>query len=627
MIIQKELIECLRTNCERTAIEYGEKVISYSALSAASDKITRFLLAQSVGCEAVMGILLIDRSDIICAMIGAMNARCVFVPIDGSLPEGRLRTIREDLNLKYLITSRSTYQADGFTSVRKYFIEDILAGEIDGDGLQYPDFAENDSLYIYFTSGTTGTPKGIVGKNCSLLQFIKWEIETFQVNNATRFSQFISPYFDAFLRDIFVPLLAGGTICIPPPEDGFFLPEKITRWIDERDINLIHCVPSLFRIINNTGLTPEHYKSLQHVLLSGEKILPAQLKTWYATFQARIQLVNLYGPTETTMIRAYYKITAADIEQARILIGDPIAGTQLLIANDDFKPCGALVPGDLYIISNYTAKGYLNAPELTHEKFIKIHPGTPNETIAFKTGDKARRLINGKIDLLGREDRQVKLRGIRIELDEVECLLVQSDYIKYAVVLKYEENGQVDSLDERRNELLISSPSGGDESLIGFVIREDKEHPGEDFESAVQAYMADHLPRYMIPARIIEVNEFPLLANGKINYNGLLDCLTSVSETIVPPDNETEEKLLTIWKQILGDKQISTEDAFNTVGGNSLYLMRLIAMICDEYNVRLSLSQLFDNLTIKKQAVLLKKALLAPDPLIQPLDNQEQFTF
>jgi amino acid adenylation domain-containing protein len=586
MIFQNELIKSLYTNGDKIAIEDSNHTISYADLLDTANKVTRFLLKKELHPQTLVGVLLDGKSHMICSAIGIMNARCIFVPIDGALPAIRIIEMIRDLNLTQLITSRS--QAGNlFTlnnpAVNQLYLEEILdqANEDDGLYMKYPEYAADDSLYIYFTSGSSGKPKGIVGKNCSLLQFLKWEIETFDIGSESRFSQFITPYFDAFLRDVFVPLLAGGTVCLAPEEEDFLTGEKLIKWIDVHRINFIHCVPSLFRIINSTALSPENFKQLLYVLLSGEKIIPSELLGWYKIFGSRIQLVNFYGATETTMIRAYYAIQPEDAGQARIPIGSPIYDTELLITKDGIKSCGLLVPGDLYIVSNFTTKGYLNAPELTHEKFIRLPEGTGGR-IAFKTGDTARMIAGKKIELLGRKDRQIKLRGIRIELDEIEKYIVQSGFIRNTVVTK--QTGE-----------------GGNEYLVAFVIKSEQLDGHFPLQEETKQYLKQYLPAYMIPAKIIEVSEFPLLNNGKIDHRKLLDI--QVQTIVLAPVNETEERLLAIWNEILGDKPISTEDSFHTIGGNSISMMRLIGKIYKEFAVRLSLNDLFNNLTIKTQAV------------------------
>ncbi len=598
MIFQNELIKSFKAHHNQVAIDNGDALVTYADVLKIANKITNILLNNGMSSEAFVGIQLTDKTNLIYAIIGTLNARGVIVPLDVTLPNNRMENIIKDLNLSYMITTKDSPLLSQNPSIEYIFIEDIMDSEndIDHQNIEYPKYDSQDSAYVYFTSGTTGKPKGIIGKNNSLLQFLKWEIDTFSITSGTRVSQFISPYFDAFLRDVFAPLLAGGTICIPPADEDFFTPEKMVSWIDEAKINLIHCVPSLFRVFSNNQITADNFKTLTHVLMSGEKIIPSELVNWYTVFDARIQLVNLYGTTETTMIRTCYKIKPEDVELPKMPIGSPINDTQLLVADEKLKPCNVFVPGDLYIITPYTTKGYLNNEELNAEKFLKVNSPTLGEAFAFKTGDKARMMPGGVIDLMGREDRQVKLRGIRVELDEIENVLTQSEYVKNAIVIKHSGDEETGS---------TTDSTHGNESLIAFVIKDNTSNQA-NFKDTILTYLNDNLPSYMMPSDVIEVTDFPLLDNGKVNYKGLLNYLET--NEVVLPVNKIESELLAIWKEILGDKEISTEDSFHTIGGNSLAIMRLIGKIYKEYNVRISLNEMFSNLTIQKQAEYIKQA-------------------
>ncbi len=615
MIFQNELIKSFKTYHDQVAIDDGNTLVTYAHVLKIANKITTALLNKKIPSEAFVGIQLKDRTNLIYSIVGILNARGVIVPLDATMPKARMKNIIKDIELSYIITSKDSSLVDKYPSVEYIFIEDLLDSENDTDdqSVQYPKYESQDSAYVYFTSGTTGKPKGILGKNSSLLQFLKWEIDTFSITPNTRVSQFISPYFDAFLRDIFAPLLAGGTICIPPTDEDFFTPEKMVSWIDKAKVNLIHCVPSLFRVFNNPQLTTDNFTTLTHVLMSGEKIIPSELANWYSVFDTRIQLVNLYGTTETTMIRTCYHIKPEDVTLPKMPIGSPINDTQLLVADQSLKPCNVFVPGDLYIITPYATKGYLNNDQLNSEKFLKVNSPTLGEAFAFKTGDKARMMPGGVIDLMGREDRQVKLRGIRVELDEIENVLTQSEYVKNAIVIKH-------SGDEKTQN--TSNTTHGTESLIAFVIKNNRADQ-VDVKETVLAYLNESLPSYMIPSDIVEVTDFPLLENGKVNYTGLLDHLTT--NEIVLPKSKTESELLVIWKEILGDKEISTDDSFHTIGGNSLAIMRLIGKIYKEYNVRISLNEMFNNLTIQKQAEYIKQANKDNVLTISKADEKETY--
>jgi len=592
MVFQQALIKSLREHGERTAIETDEERITYAELQRRADLITRFLVHEGIGKETLIGILMNDRVDMICSIIGIANARCVFVPIDGSLPHLRIVSMINNLNLSHVISSGDSLP---MSSSKQYSLKDIFANDSSAfPAAEYPEYDESDALYIYFTSGSTGIPKGIVGRNRSLLQFIQWETSTFHFNTSTRVSQLISPYFDAFLRDIFAPLLSGGAVCIPPQDDDLYSPSRIISWIDETRISLIHCVPSVFGFINNDLLSPDRFAALQYVLLSGERIIPVELKSWYSIFGDRIQLVNLYGPTETTMVRCSYMIRPADVRSKRIPVGAPVSDTEIIIFDKDLRPCPSLVSGEVCIVTNYASKGYLNDPELTHEKFLRVNSGADSETITFKTGDIGRVLANGQIDLLGREDRQIKMQGVRIEPGEIESVFIESGYLDNVAVLPHSENGS--------------------ESLVAFVVMKEEIPPNMDVESALANYVGQRLPRYMIPGQIKGVKKFPLLSNGKIDHRQLLGELEAKS--IVAPENDVEAKMLDIWKQVIADEFISTEDSFTRVGGNSLAILRLIALIHKEFNIRLSLQDVFENMTIRKQAQLISTQLIKNKALV-----------
>ncbi|UXE67979.1 MAG: amino acid adenylation domain-containing protein [Chryseotalea sp. WA131a] len=627
MVFQKALLESLKAHSPLIAVETASESFSYEYVLKGSNAITRFLLAKNVPSETRVGLEITDNLKLIISMIGVMNARCVVVPIDPGLPRQRRASMIEDLGLTTLITSRDVTSDQDVEreSVRsRHVYEDIIDEALDGlaSDPDYPEFKEDDSLYVYFTSGTTGKPKGIIGRNCSLTHFIKWEIAEFSITPGTRFSQFISPYFDAFLRDIFTPLISGGTICLVPTSDELDTPDKLTSWITSKRINFIHCVPSFFDIINHSGLTDEMLDDLNYVLLSGERIVPLSLKKWFDIFGTRIQLVNLYGATETTMIRTFYRIRTDDVHKSKIPIGEPIPDTVLLVANSDLTESRPFFPGDLYILSRYLTKGYLNRPELNKERFLEIKRGDNKPIPAFKTGDKARRLGNNEVELLGREDRQVKLRGIRIELDEVEYALQQFPLIAKAVVLL--DDGSK-TRKGSQNDL-----SGNRDRLVAFVILVDPEVKEKDAVELMEGHVKKLLPGYMVPSRFVVVAKFPLLSSGKIDLFQLLDGLEQ--KEVEGPANQLEMKLCDIWKGLLKIDSISTNDSFYEIGGNSLTILRLVGQIYKEFKVRVPLSAILENSTIKKQALLidgLKKDVIleisrTADESVYPLSRAQE---
>ncbi|AOM80160.1 non-ribosomal peptide synthetase [Pedobacter steynii] len=579
---QSELYHSMIKHKQQIAIEGDNRSLTYEEVLSRANYITHMLLNENLNPETVVGIMIKDRIQMITAVIGCINARCCFVPIDPDQPIQRQERIADHLDLAYLISSEADVFVRKETKVLRY--DQSFAFDVDHQ-IDYPEFHQDDSIYIYYTSGSTGTPKGIVGRNVSLLQFLKWEIAAFDIQSDCRVSQLISPYFDAFLRDIFVPLLTGGTICIPVQNEETFAPDKLHAWIKASKVSLIHCVLSVFRSLNSSDLKADDFENLKHVLMSGEKIKPQELTKWYSVFADRIQLVNLYGATETTMIRSFYLIKPGDAQASKIPIGKPIDETELWIVDENLKRCKKLITGQILIVSDYISKGYFNDAEQNEKKFISVTLKDGSMRKAFLTGDYGRELADGNIDLIGRDDRQIKLMGIRIEPEEIENVMLRVPFVQNAIIG-------------------LRSEAGGVEALLAFFVRKPGFEVPSNVHEALEPVMKDFLPAAMMPSKFIELDAFPLLPNGKINLQELLN--TPIPVELVNPVDDIETKLLGIWKEILGDKPISTIESFQAMGGNSLSIMKLIGKIYGVFKVRVPLQEIFKNRTIQKQAVFIR---------------------
>jgi mycobactin peptide synthetase MbtE len=594
---QPFLLQQLHHFADRPAIICGDSTLTYATLLVQANAVTRLLLEQAPSPGERVVVAVKKRADFISTLIGCMNARCCCVPIDPALPPDRLRNMLDRLQPRLVLTTTADEPLPIDTAT--ILLLDQLLPDAEVQTIAYPAFEADDNLYLYHTSGSTGIPKGILGRNASLLQFLEWEIATLQLTSDVRVSQLVSPYFDASLRDIFIPLLCGGAICLPPGDNNALSPDELAAWINTTGINLIHCVPSVFRLLQTAQLASTDFKALQYILLSGEKIIPAELSHWYQLFGERIQLINLYGATESTMIRTYYPIRPEDAQAAAIPIGKPIADTEIWIVNDNGQPCKKLVPGEIWIVSAFISNGYFNDDALNREKFITVTLPDGSTQRAFKTGDTGRILPDGNIDLLGRTDRMIKLNGIRVEPGEIENALLQSEAVAQALVL-------------------LHTTGKDTEELIAFVQCREQ-NPTNEEKLLTQIKLL--LPTYMIPARIVVVAEFPLLANGKTDQRALMAMIAVTS--ITAPANATEEKVLAIWKELLGDKAISTTASFQSLGGNSIAIMRLIGKIYNEFKVRITLNELFSHLTIQKQAAYIAKkdkdsALVIQKAVVKP---------
>lgn len=575
--IQSKIHTSFLAYSDRVAIIDGSNCYTYYNLDKASNRVSQWLLTNKLSGGKHIALCLQDRTELIIWILGILKSRSVFIPLDYHHPEGRIQQLLEISDTDVLITDRTGQQrlSSINSSVAVFAHEDIDVPEED---LSVSDIVSKhtepsgeDKIYIYFTSGSTGVPKAIVGKNSSLHHFVTWEVETFRLNENSRVSQFISPGFDAFLRDIFPVLSVGGTICIPDTQVSNSA--QILNWIADTKISLIHCVPSFFKLLLTQELEEVSLSALRYILLSGEKINAADLQVWYDKVGDRVQLVNLYGATETTMIKTYYLIQPEDATKKSIPIGKPIPGTQVFLLDDHLRPVGKKSVGEIYIRTKYGTYGYYNNEELTSERFIKNPYSTEATDVLYKTGDLGRFNLLDDLEFLGRVDRQVKVRGVRIEPDEIEQLLIQHQSIKDAIVK-------------------ANLTSEGDAFLCAYIIIE-KEIKDID----IKVYLTQHLPTYLIPTHFIFLTSYPLLSNGKVDFNSLPNPeQTDHRENVeyIAPRSEVEAELVKIVAQALGkeEKEVGINDNFFDLGANSISLVAILSKINSKFNINLSLVSL-----------------------------------
>jgi amino acid adenylation domain-containing protein len=543
---------------------------------------------------------------IISAIIGTLKAGGAFAPLDPNAPVRRLGVLMEELAAEWVlveskhITTLSRLRDHLNSDVKLLilddaeFVKESVTGSTylgrleDYSGLKKPDVARSpeDLCYVYFTSGSTGKPKGIAGQLKGIDHFIKWETKTFGVGEGTRVSQLTPPTFDAYLRDIFVPLCAGGTVCVPDDKEVILDQSRLVEWIDRMRLNIIHCVPSIFRSIVQQKLKPDLFPDLKYVLMAGEPLMPADVKTWMSVFGERVQLVNLYGPTETTMVKFCYMVNSSDGDRKTISIGKPIEGARAIIVDESGKICAPGKVGEIYIRTPFRSLGYYNQPELTREVFIPnpFNPSSDPNDIVYKTGDLGLMYEDGNFEILGRKDYQVKIHGIRIEPVEIESALLGHPSIKDVVVVGY----------ARRD---------GDKYLCAYVV------PTQEITSnEMKEFLSAHLPDYMIPSLFLTIGELPRNPNGKVDRAALPapDAAMHHLENYVAPRNATEVEIANIWSRVLGIEPVSIHDDFFALGGNSLLAPQLASRIRMAFGVDFPLVLLFESPTVARLAEALE---------------------
>lgn len=415
--IQVLIKEALKKYSKKEAVQRKDLIITYEELEERINSLSNYLIELNIPENTYIGVSFDDVIDYIISIIAILNIRCVFVPVDKNLPVERVKYIVNNCNIKYVICNDCFYNENGYVvNSINYTWKDQLNYNQNIKKNICRDYSVEDAIYIFFTSGTTGNPKGVIGKNESLVHFLNWEINEFSLKEGYRYTQLTSPSFDPFLREIFCPLLSGGTICLFETADKIknilFLP----LWIEHYKINIIHCVPSVFRIFASV-LYSKKLKSeyLKYIFLAGEEPVPKDLRLWIkAECNRNTKLINFYGPTETTLVKMYHEISEYDIKRGVIPIGKPIPEVNVYLYDTHGKETDF---GEICIDTKYCSLGYIN-PEENLNKFLKS-PYDRERTL-YKTGDIGKKTDNGEIVFCGRLDRQIKISGISVNLDSLE---------------------------------------------------------------------------------------------------------------------------------------------------------------------------------------------------------------
>jgi amino acid adenylation domain-containing protein/non-ribosomal peptide synthase protein (TIGR01720 family) len=567
------------------AVESIHERLTYRELHDKSNLLAASAAAAGVARNDLVVIFAEDRRFIVESILAVLKAGAAFVPLSPAVPRKRLDTMLAQCSPRWAIVEPKLAQefqaVSGAFSISVISTETSAAGNGFVHGLVHPEDLDPDGLaYIFFTSGSTGKPKAIAGRLKAIDHFIRWEIETLGVATGSRVSQLMSPVFDAFMRDMFVPLCSGGTICIPEEDGGAPDGAKLARWIGEAGINLVHTVPSVFRLILNQTRVAPQWSSVRHVLLSGEPLLPTDVKRWHELVgNDGGRLVNLYGPTETTMTKFVYMVQPEDQFKRSISIGQPMKGAKAIVLDKNGKACPPWRAGELYIRTPYRSLGYFGQPELTSEVFVQNPFSNDPTDLVYRTGDLARVVDQGNFELLGRRDNQVKIRGVRIEMEEIEAALGECDGVSQAALAVREE-------------------TPGEKRLAAFVVAKAG---ARVTAGSLRAAMKEKLPEYMVPSVWGLLEKLPLTASGKVDRQALEklepgSMLNGHGEA-GEASTQTEEILCGIWSQLLKVSSAGVHDNFFELGGHSLLATQVMSRIQDVFRLELPLRFLFESPT------------------------------
>ncbi|MDW3191885.1 MAG: amino acid adenylation domain-containing protein [Cytophagales bacterium] len=546
---------------DRVALVFKNKAFTYRELNQRANQLANYLLEMcAIVPNDLIGVQL-DRSDrMIISILGALKSGGAYLPIDPTYPKERIDFIKRDSKAKVIVDQEVLALFEAQCS--NYQTHNLKTST-----------SSSDLLYVIYTSGSTGNPKGCMLTHQSIINRIDWMWHKYGFESSDVILQKTTNTFDVSVWEIFMPLCWGTKMVLCEKEDTH-TPTLITNLIRKHGVSCLHFVPSMLSayIREEFGKEDlqEQLKSLRRVITSGEALPIETVQTWYKTLNIPIQ--NLYGPTEASI-----DVTSFEVSKSNeiIPIGKPINNTTTYILDQyhRLQPIG--VPGEICLGGDGLAKGYLNRPDLTAEKFI-AHPFQSGKRI-YKTGDLGRWLPDGNIEFLGRIDDQVKIRGFRIELGEIENQLLTHDQIAESVVV-------VKQQDE-------------DKYLVAYYVS-----PEEIDSSSLRGHQSEQLPDYMLPSFYVHLSEFPLTPNGKIDKKALPDPEVSASEDYLAPSTHTESQLVDIWSDVLKiePNALSVTRSFFELGGHSLKAINLINQISQSLNSQLKLRDLFDHQSIQK---------------------------
>lgn len=602
-LIPKHWLEVVEHHAERTAIIHPIGKLSYAELHKQASQLANQLAEAGVAQGSPVAVVTDDRLAHVAALLGTLLAGCAYVPLDLRNPTPRLRRMLAEVAPECYVTtsniSNGLHELVGSpVPAERMLLIDKLADSRNERYAERPVIQHdaNDLCYVYFTSGSTGVPKGIAGRLLSLTHFIDWELRTFGVDPQWRVSQLTPPSFDPYLRDVLVPLCAGASICIPPAQAGDTA--ALVAWLDQSEVQLVHCVPSLFRALLNEPLLPTMFAALRYVALAGEHLLPADVRRWHAVFGDRVQLVNLYGPTETTLAKFYYFVQPADAERRVIPIGRPIEGAAAIVVDEHGHPAAPGAIGEIYIRTPFRSHGYYRRPELTHEQFIQNPFSKAANDIVYKTGDLGRRLADGTFELFGRRDQQMKVRGVRIELAEIESVLRAHPAVSdVAIVDRHTADGEV--------------------YLCAYIA------PASSIDLAdLRQFVAQALPDGMVPSAFVVIDVLPRTLSGKIDRRAL-PTPEQARPPYIAPRTAAELQVARVWERVLGIARIGVHDHFFNLGGHSLATVRVVTYLEQELGRQLPLAALLHHPTVEALAQALGTAENEAGALLVPLSANQ----
>jgi len=562
------------------AVRFNGQSLNYCQLDQRANQVAAWLRSRGIGPESLVGVCLERSFEMVIALLGVLKAGAAYVPLDPGYPPERLEFMLRDSNAAQVITTPSIAQKMNFTA-EAVTIEQMCAGPV-AESIVTP-VEDKHPAYVIYTSGSTGVPKGVMISHQAIANHMAWMADEFPLTPQDKVLQKTAFSFDASVWEFYAPLLAGACLVMAQP-GGQQDREYLVQCLREEQITVLQLVPSQLQML----LEDEKLKNctaLKRVFCGGEA-LSSDLVRHLHRYLPQAGLYNLYGPTEATIDATCGKCSPEDLS-VNATIGAPVANTQVFLLDEEYEPVPQGVKGELFIGGAGLARGYINRADLTADRFVPHpFPGLEGERL-YRTGDLARWRDDQTLEFAGRKDHQVKVRGYRIELAEIEAALLEHPALSQACVIVREDNP-------------------GDKRLVAYIVSQ----PDAAIErEALTTHLHRKLPEYMVPSAFVQLDSFPLMPNGKVDRKALPVPERCGPERISSAPLKAEEELICgIFAEVLGLAQIDAKESFFELGGHSLMATQVISRIRSAFQVDLPVRVLFESPSASEMTERIREA-------------------
>jgi amino acid adenylation domain-containing protein len=584
--------ELFDAQCERTpeavALREGRNCLIFRELQARSNRFAHHLRRLGAG-RGTRVALCVERSlNMVVALLGVLKTGAAYIPLDPSYPADRLQFMLEDAVATLLVTHSGVLKKLRFSEAKTVNLDTDWQGiaRTSADNLSTR-VEPGDPAYVLYTSGSTGRPKGVKGTHRGAINRFQWMWERYPFQTGEVCCQKTNLGFLDSMWEIFGPLLAGIPSVIVPAE-VMRDPEEMLRSLAAAGVTRIVLVPSLLRaLLDHAPNLKERVPRLKLWSCSGEA-LSGELARRFRQGFPQATLLNIYGSSEVAADVTWHEVLEKEEDiGATVPIGKPISNTQMYVLDPHRNPVPVGVRGEIYVAGDGLALGYWNRAALTAERFVE-NPIAPEQSKRlYRTGDLGRWRGDGEIEYLGRVDGEVKLRGMRIDLGEIESVLLSHAGVREGAVIRVEE--------------------GGEARLVAYLVAEDREKAdGRE----LRRYLRSKLPEHMVPSRFVQVAELPLLSSGKVNRRALatVEGVVLSEQGTVAPRTAVEQKLAGMWREVLKVGEVGVDQNFFELGGHSLLVLQVMVRIRREFDVELGVRTMFEEPTIAELAIEVEKA-------------------